>query len=64
MCRLKTYIPAYEKGAEEIFATTRNSLGLATQRAQALATKFTADTSPEPYTAIAEIVKLLTTLRS
>lgn len=62
--RLKQYIPDYDKGAQNVFATTRESLGVATQRAQALATTFTADTSPEPYTAIAGIVNLLTTLRS
>lgn len=63
MRRLKQYIPAYEKGASTVFANTRERLAVATQRAQALALKFTADTAPEPYTGIAEMVKLLTTLR-
>ena len=63
MRRLKQYIPAYEKGASAIFANTRESLAVATQRAEALANKFSADTAPEPYTSIVRIVKLLTTLR-
>lgn len=63
MQRLKQYIPGYEKGAGRAFATTRERLDIATQRAEALAAKFTADTPPEPYTAIVGLVKLLTTLR-
>ncbi len=61
---LKEHIPDYEKGARDVFATTRESLAVATQRAQALAIRFNANTAPEPYTAIAELVKLLTKLRS
>jgi hypothetical protein len=45
------------------FATTRDRLDTATQRAQALAEKFSAYSDPEPYTAIADLVVLLTTLR-
>jgi hypothetical protein len=63
MHRLKQHIPAYEKGAGHAFATTRERLAVATLRAEALAAKFTADTTPEPYTAIVELVKLLTALR-
>ncbi|MBI5920192.1 MAG: RloB domain-containing protein [Betaproteobacteria bacterium] len=63
MQRLKQHIPGYEKGAGHAFSTTREHLTVATQRAEALAAKFTADTAPEPYTAIANLVKLLTTLR-
>lgn len=55
--------PGYEKGAGHTFATTRERLAIAIQRAEALAAKFTAHTEPEPYTAIVELVKLLTTLR-
>lgn len=64
MRRLKQHIPGYEKGAGGAFATTRDWLKTATQRAQALAGKFNAYTDPEPYTAIDELVTLLTTLRS
>jgi hypothetical protein len=37
---------------------------IATQRARVLATIFTADTAPEPYTAVGDLVALLTTLRA
>jgi len=56
--------PSYEKGAARAFATTCEWLDIASQRAEALAARFTADTAPEPYTAIVELVKLLTTLRT
>ena len=61
--RLKQHLPNYEKGTGSAFATTREHLPIAAQRAQALAARFTADTAPEPYTAIAALVQLLTTLR-
>ena len=63
MRRLKQYIPGYEKGAGRAFATTRDRLDTATQRARALAARFNAYSDPEPYTAIVELVNLLTTLR-
>lgn len=63
MHRLKQHIPGYEKGAGQAFATTRDRLNTATQRAQALAARFKAYNEPEPYTAIADLVTLLTTLR-
>ncbi len=63
MLRLKHHIPDYEKGENGTFAATRDRLEIATQRAQALADKFNAYTDPEPYTAISELVALLTTLR-
>jgi len=63
MLRLKQHIPGYEKGAGRAFAITREHLNIATERAEALAAKFTADTAPEPYTAIVGLVTLLTTLR-
>lgn len=63
MRRLMQHFPGYEKGSGHAFATTRAHLNTATQRAQALANKFTADTAPEPYTAIVDLVNLLTALR-
>lgn len=63
MMRLKQHIPGYENGAGGAFATTRDRLDIATQRAQALAAKFNAYTAPEPFTAFHELVTLLTTLR-
>jgi hypothetical protein len=62
--RLKQYLPAYEKGAGNAFAITREHLEVATQRAERLAAKFSAYTDPEPFTAIVELVTLLTTLRA
>lgn len=64
MRRLKQHIPGYEKGAGKAFATTSEHLAIATQRAERLAARFTAETAPEPFTAIAGLVALLTTLRS
>lgn len=63
MQRLKQHIPGYEKGTGGAFATTRDRMDTATQRAQALATKFNAYTAPEPYTGISDLVTLLITLR-
>lgn len=63
MDRLKRHIVGYEKGAGGAFSTTRNKLDMATRRAQALAAKFNAHTDSEPFTALHELVTLLTTLR-
>lgn len=62
--RLKRHIPGYEKGMGKAFETTSQHLHVATQRAELLATRFAADTDPEPFTAIVGLVSLLTTLRS
>lgn len=64
MQRLKQHFPDYEKGAGHVFANTQARLDVATLRAEALTGKFTAYNDPEPYTAVAEVVKLLTTLRA
>lgn len=61
-CRLKLHLPHYAKGAVNAFAITRERLPAATQRAESLATRFSARTDPEPFTAIAGLVQLLTTL--
>ena len=63
MRRLKLYIPEYDKGAGNAFSITNPHLATATQRAERLAARFTAYSEPEPFTAIVELVKLLTTLR-
>lgn len=63
MRRLKQHIPGYEKGAGGAFNGTRGKLETAIQRARALAVKFRADSDPEPYTGLHELVLLLTTLR-
>lgn len=64
MRRLRRHFPGYEKGVAGAFATTRDQLDIATQRARALAEKFNAYSDPEPYTAIVDLVLLLTTLRA
>lgn len=64
MRRLKTYIPGYAKGEKGAFSITRDLLSVAMRHAQALALKFDARTVPEPFTAISELVELLTQLRS
>ncbi len=63
MNRLKLHIPNYEKGASNAFTVTRKHLALAIARTQQLAVRFNARTDPEPFTDVAELVKLLTTLR-
>jgi hypothetical protein len=62
--RLKQHIPNYDKGASNTFAITAGHISIATQRAERLAERFNAQTDPEPFTAIVELVKLLTRLRS
>ncbi len=64
MFRLKRHIPGYEKGAGRTFSRTRVHLAIATQRAELLAERFNAYNDPEPYTALAGLVTLLTKLRS
>lgn len=63
MHRLKGYIPNYQKGSGGVFALTRDQLGMATQRAQGLSLRFSAHSAPEPFTAVHELVRLLSTLR-
>ena len=63
MRRLKLHIPGYDKGAGDAFAITKAHVAVATHRAERLSERFTARTEPEPYTAIVELVSLLTTLR-
>lgn len=62
--RLKQHIAGYEKGQGGAFAATRARLDIAQQRAQSLATRFTAYTEPEPYTAITALMTALTALRA
>ncbi len=64
MRRLQEHIPGYHKGAGQIYSNTQNNIEIATQRAEALASQFTAKDAPEPYTAIYLLVKLLTTLHT
>lgn len=63
MRRIRQHLPIYEKGLASAFTATREHLPIATRRAEALATRFNAHTAPAPYTAMAALVTLLTTLR-
>ena len=62
MQRLKRYIQGYEKGAGNAFSLTREHLNIALQRAERLAERFNAYDGEESYTAIFELVKLLSML--
>ncbi len=61
--RLKRLIPEYEKGRNGTFEQTRPFLSAAIERAERLAARFTAYTEPQPYTAVVDLVKRLTTLK-
>lgn len=63
MQRLKRHIRNYDKGAGGAFANTRGRLNTATQRAQGLTARYNAYSDTGPFTAIGELVTLLTTLR-
>lgn len=60
MQRLKRHMPGYAKGTGGAFAITRDRLEAAMQRAQALASRFSAHDDGEPHTAVGELVALLT----
>lgn len=61
--RLRTHLPGYQKGNGSVFADTRAHLDIATHRAQSLANRFTAEDGQEPFTAVVDMVMLLTTLK-
>jgi hypothetical protein len=61
--RLRTHIPGYEKGAENVYAVTESSLDQATQRAKRLQERFSAYTGTDPYTLVNEVVELLRAIR-
>ncbi len=63
MRRLKQHIPGYDKGATNAFAITRAHLSVATQRAETLAQRFSAHTDPEPFSAVFDLVRLLTNFK-
>lgn len=58
------WMSSYEKGVGNAFATTCDRLETATQRARAMAAKFSPHTDPEPFTAMHELVTMLTTFRT
>jgi hypothetical protein len=61
--RLKRHIPDYVKGTTRSYFLTKERLPYAVQRSQILVGKFSARTAPEPYTAIVDLVTLLTSMR-
>lgn len=64
LSRLRRHFPGYAKGSSHAYAITRGRLDMAMQRAEALAGRFTAHDAPEPFTAVSELVRWLTTLRA
>ena len=64
MRRLKRHIPSYAKGAGGLFANVRMQQDAAILRSRALAARFDSHSDPEPFTAMYELVELLTTLRN
>lgn len=64
MHRLKQHLQDDEKGAPHAFSKTREHLDIALTRAAALAAKFSAEDELQPYTAVHELVSLLTNLRT
>jgi len=62
--RLRKHIPQYEKGYKGTFKMTHEHLGTAFSRAEKLGQSNSAYTSPEPYTAVGNLVQLLTGLRT
>jgi hypothetical protein len=61
LLRLKRHIPTYDKGTGGSFATTKENLEIASQRARNLAALSTAFDDTEPSTDIGELVALLIT---
>lgn len=61
--RLKKHMPGYAKGADKTFSMTCEHLDVAIQRAEHLAGRFNAYTEPEPFTAVAGLVRMLIALR-
>jgi hypothetical protein len=61
--RLRTHVPGYEKGAENVYAVTESSLDQAKQRAKRLQERFSAYTGTDPYTLVNEVVELLRAIR-
>lgn len=62
--RLKKHIPQYEKGCKGTFRMTHEHLRTAFSRAEKLGQSNSAYTHPQPYTAVGNLVQLLTGLRT
>jgi hypothetical protein len=62
--RLQQHIPNYGKGFKGTFALTRQHFDVAYNRAEFLGRTYSGYTAPKPYTAVGDLVKLLTGLRT
>lgn len=61
--RLKSYLPAYDKGQRGYWAVTKDRVELAVSRAEACAVATTAYDGNEPYTGVHKLIMLLTHLK-
>ena len=61
--RVRRHLPGYDKGMRDVFAATRGRLHAASLRADGLAARNSAYDDPEPYTGVADLVRLLTGLQ-
>ncbi len=64
MARLKRYIPNYNKGLNGTFTLTADDLPAAFHRAEQLEEVNNAYKGPMPYTGVAELVRLMTEMKS
>lgn len=62
--RLKQRLPQYEKGCKGTFALTSDRLEAAYRQAEMLERHNSGYTDPKPFTAVGDLVKLLTGLRT
>jgi hypothetical protein len=60
---LRSYIPGYEKGTGNIYATTEPLLSQAVGRAERLVARFAPLPGTDPYTRVHEVVQLLRSIR-
>ena len=63
LARLKRELPGYNKGSTGVYERTQHALTIAIERCETLATKFNAHTAPEPFTAVATLVRRLVCLK-
>lgn len=61
--RLRGHIPGYQKGTENVYATTSPHLATAAERATRLQQRFDPAAGNEPYTRANDVVELLKTIR-
>jgi hypothetical protein len=63
MRRLKAHIPGYDKGAQGTFLTTKSRVDIAMERAQVLSVRPKASIDGGPFTAVCDLVGVMTQLR-